>query len=486
MNLLLLLNAPHYLRPFADTMHTLAARGHRITIGWHEESDRGNEPLVDRFASYPNVTLITVPSARSERRYEVGLLRRTRNYLRYLDTPFRGADKLRHRAFARLLRGALADVTVVDPALSEAALSVPASDVTRLKAALAWMETLIPPDPMCTALITNGGYDAVLVSPLVDLSSSGQADVVKAAQHLKVPVGLLVYSWDNLSTKGDLHVMPDKVFTWNRRQRKEAIKLHDVPSARVVVTGAPRFDEFLARAPQIPPEQFLGSMGLDPSRPVLMYVCSSAFVSGDEFPFIKRWLDALRAAPSPEVRTCNVIIRPHPDVALVGKDVTGTKMDFDIDGLPVTVRRPFDDPGAVVVNTASLTPQGLFECLWHSQAVVGLNTSAEIEAGLLGRPVFSVLAGKAADGQQSTLHFHYLLKEEGGFVEVADSFERHVEQLRELLTASDDDRRIRRKAVTRRAMNFVRPHGKTLRVSEILADAIEQELSPASLTVDSA
>ena len=481
MNLLLLLNAPHYLRPFADTMRTLAARGHRITIGWHEESDRGNEPLVEQFASYPNVTLITVPSARSERRYEVGLLRRTRNYLRYLDTPFRGADKLRRRAFARLLRGALADVTVVDPALGEAALSVPASDVARLKAALAWMETLVPPDPACTALIADGGYDAVLVSPLVDLSSSGQADIVKAAQHLKVPVGLLVYSWDNLSTKGDLHVMPDKVFTWNRRQREEATKLHDVPSKRVVVAGAPRFDEFLACSPQIPRKQFLGSMGLNPAQPVLMYVCSSAFVSGDELPFISRWLDALRAAPSPDVRACNVIIRPHPDVALVGKDVTGTKLDFAFDGVPVTVRRPFDDPRAVVVHTASFTPQGLYECLWHSQAVVGLNTSAEIEAGLLGLPVFSILAGDAADGQQSTLHFHYLLREHDGFVEVADSFERHVEQLQALFTSSKDDRRVRRRAVMKRAMNFVRPHGKTLRVSELLADAIEREMSRDSL-----
>ncbi len=481
MHLLLLLNAPHYLRPFADTVKILAERGHRITVGWHEESDRGRETFAERFASLPGISFITVPSARSERRFEVGLLRRTRNYLRYLDTPFRGADKLRRRAFARLLRGTLTDATLVDPALGEAGLSVPAPDVVRLKDALAWMETLIPPDPASTALIADGGYDAVLVSPLVDLSSSGQADIVKAAQSLGVPVGLLVYSWDNLSTKGDLHVMPDKVFTWNRRQREEATKLHDVPSKRVVVAGAPRFDEFLACTSQVPRKQFLGSMGLTPARPVLMYVCSSAFVSGDELPFIKRWLDALRAAPSPDVRACNVIIRPHPDVALVGKDVTGTKLDFAFDGVPVTVRRPFDDPRAVVVHTASLTPQGLYECLWHSQAVVGLNTSAEIEAGLLGRPVFSVLAGEAADGQQSTLHFHYLLEAQGGFVEVADSFERHVEQLQALFSASKEDRRVRRRAVIRRAMNFVRPLGRTQRVSELLAEAIEREMRPDSL-----
>jgi hypothetical protein len=478
MNVLLLLNSPHYLRPFASTVQTLAERGHQITVGWYTEANRGRESLADRAASHPNVRFITIPSKRSERSFEVGLVRRTRNYLHYLDEPFRGTTKLRRRAFTKLLRATLKDETVVDPAWSEAGLSMTRGDVARITKTLTWLETLIPPDPECTALIADGGYDAVLVSPLVDLSASGQADFVKAAQHLSVPVGLLVYSWDNLSTKGEVHVIPDKVFTWNRRQREEAIKLHHVPANRVVVAGAPRFDEFLACSSQIGRPHFLGAMGLDPARPVLTYVCSSAFVSGDELQFIQRWLKALRGPAAPETRNCNVIVRPHPDVPLVGKEVLGMKLDFSFDGSPVSLRRPFNDPLAVLVNAASLTPQGLYECLWHSEAVVGLNTSAEIEAGLLGRPVFSVLAGNAADGQQATLHFHYLLEAHDGFVEVAHSFEQHVEQLKALLTAPAEKRRARHRAVTKRAMNFVRPLGRSLPVSDLLADAIEREMQP--------
>lgn len=476
MKLLLLLNSPPYLRPFADTMQTLADRGHTIAIGWHSPSAKGPVAAVDQLAAHPNITFIPVPVKRSEQRYAVNLLRRTRNYVRYLETPFRGAGKLRRRAFDRLLRGALADDTVVDSALSDSGLALPVSDVARIKEALAWMETLIPPDPACTALVADGGYDAVLVSSLVALNSSTQVEVVKAARNLGVPVGLLVYSWDNLSTKGEIHAMPDKVFTWNQRQRDEATTLHNVPAARVVVAGAPRFDEFLACAPQVSRERFFGTMGLDPTRPALIYLCSSAFVSGDEIPFITRWLQALRTAPSEDVRHCSVIVRPHPDVALIGKDLPGTKLDLGVDDLAATAFRPFDDPGAVVVRTASRTPQGLYECLWHSDAVVGLNTSAEIEAGLLGRPVFSVLAGSAADGQQSTLHFHYLLREQGGFVDVAESFEQHVQQVHALLALPPDEREARRRTVAERAIEFVRPLGADVPVATALADAIEREM----------
>lgn len=477
MKLLLLLNSPPYLRPFANAMQVLADRGHRISIGWHSPTKRGREDAVEQLAPHPNVTFIPVPRKRLDQGYAVNLLRRTRNYLRYLEPPFRDADKLRRRAFDRLLRSALADDTVVDSGLSESGLALPVSDVARIKEALKWMETLIPPDPACAALVTDGGYDAVLVSSLVALNSSTQVEVVKAARNLGVPVGLLVYSWDNLSTKGEIHAMPDRVFTWNQLQREEAIKLHDVPSDRVVVTGAPRFDSFLACTTRVPRGQFFASMGLDPTRPTLLYVCSSAFISGDELPFIRRWLHALRTAPSEDVRTCNVIIRPHPDVDLVGGDTPGTKLDFGVEGIAAKALRPFDDPAAVVLKTASRTPQGLYESLWHSDAVVGLNTSAEIEAGLLGRPVFSVLAGSAADGQQGTLHFHYLLREQGGFVEVAGSLEQHVAQIGDLLALPEADRQFRQRAVARTAIEFVRPLGADILVADALADAIEREMA---------
>ncbi|MGE0392003.1 MAG: hypothetical protein AB7I25_01905 [Vicinamibacterales bacterium] len=477
MHLLLLLGAPLYLRPFIDTVRTLAERGHRVTIGWPPESAREHETAPAALATVEGVRFVTVPSTRGERQDEVGLLRRARTYVRYLDPPFRNAGKLRRRAYGRLLRVALTDHAAADLALGDALVDLPRRDVKRLAETLTWLESLVPPDPVSIGLLADGGYDAVLVSPLVDLSSSGQADIVKAARHLGLRTGLLVYSWDNLSTKGSLHVTPDTVFTWNQVQRNEAAKLHGVPVDRIVVTGAPRFDAFLDRAPLFARPHFLAQLELDPAKPVLMYVCSSAFVSGDESVFIRQWLAALRGSPSPDVRACGVIIRPHPDVPLTGMDVPGRKVDLAFDGVPVTTRRPFGDPHAAIVSTASLTPQGLYECLVHSDAVVGLNTSAEIEAGLLGRPVFSVLAGDDADGQQTTLHFHYLLKGSGGFVEVANSLTQHCEQLQTALALTPRQRKRESKIITRRAMKFVRPLGATLPVAGLLADAIERELS---------
>ena len=84
------------------------------------------------------------------------------------------------------------------------------------------------------------------------------------------------------------------------------------------------------------------------------------------------------------------------------------------------VQRPFDDEAALVLRTTYGTPEAFFECLHHARAVVALNTSAELEAGIVGRPVYTVLStDAAADGQANTVHFNYLLREHGGFVHYA-------------------------------------------------------------------
>lgn len=469
MKFLLLLKAPHYLRPFVGTVQRLAERGHHVQIAWFTEAATQGGQHGEPFADYPGVTFTTVPGTRSMHRREVATLRRAWNYLRYLEEPYAGATKLRQRAFAKVWRLIREDETAEG---GDPGMALTLRERRRIKAVLEYVEELIPPDPVCERFLRDTRPDVLLVSPLVDLNSSTQADFVKAATRLAIPTGMLVYSWDNLSTKGGLHTMPDRVFVWNKQQRREATNLHGVPRDRLVVTGAPRFDPFLACKPAVDRAIFYASLGLDPTKPLVMYVCSSAFVSGDELSFIQRWLRELRSSPSDRVRQCNVVVRPHPDVPLVDIEMPATKPDWGVDLAPA-VRRPFSDERAVVLNTTSVTPQGLFECLWHSNVVVGLNTSAEIEAALVGRPVLSILAGEAADGQETTLHFHYLLKEHGGFVQPAGSLAEHAAQLDSVLCRPGKEGKFARKW----AMAFVRPLGADTPVSHVLAEAIEREFS---------
>ena len=95
----------------------------------------------------------------------------------------------------------------------------------------------------------------LVVTPLVKIGSY-QADYVKSARALRIPVVFPVFSWDNLSTKGLVHVMPDLVLVWNDRQRQEAIEDAAYSAADVMAVGAPRFDRFFDMQPQTTREHF--------------------------------------------------------------------------------------------------------------------------------------------------------------------------------------------------------------------------------------
>jgi hypothetical protein len=110
-----------------------------------------------------------------------------------------------------------------------------------------------------------------------------------------------------------------------------------------------------------------------------------------------------------------------------------------------------------------------FESLHYSAAVAGLNTSAFLEAAIVGRPVHTILTPEFAENQLGTLHFHYLLTVGGGVLEVSRSFDEHHDQLAESLRNPG-----RRAAVTRQFVReFIRPRGLSAPATQVLCDAVD-------------
>ena len=467
MKILFVVKQKKNVETFAATIRALTERGHSVALAVQEHSETRADQYRDAIDS-PLFSLVRCPAHRTDRWSDVAwLLRSLRDCVHYQQPAMRNAIKLQARSLQKL-REQLR-INADNEAVASALRGVPASQIGRVEEVFALAERQLPVDPLYEAFLRENAPDVLLISPLVHFGSA-QADFVSAARATGVPVGMLLYSWDNLSTKGCLHRVPDWMFVWNERQRREARALHEFAEDRVIVTGAPRFDSFFELAPRLTREDFHVPLGLDPGKPTLFYVCSSLLVSAGELAFVRAWLAAIRGSAG-SLRDCNIIVRPHPDIELLGEDHESQEVHFpSLRGAKGFVSRPFDDPRAIVLKTSDRARQGFFECLFHSAAVVGLNTSAELEAAIVGRPVYTVIAGdEAADGQSSTLHFHYLLEEQGGCVRRAADLTEHAAQLQAELDAPRDSAAIRRFAG-----EFLRPHGIERPVALVLADAIER------------
>src|SRR5262249_50829853 len=151
-------------------------------------------------------------------------------------------------------------------------------------------------------------------------------------------------------------------------------------------------------------------VGLSADRPFLLYVCSSPFIAPSEVESIERWIRALRTSSDPALREAGILVRPHPQNAKQW-------LKADLSSYPDVVVWP--RAGANPIDSTSRAD--FFDSLFHSAAVVGVNTSAQIEAAIVGRPVYTVLLPEFAATQEGTLHFHHLANDERGLLHVARS-----------------------------------------------------------------
>lgn len=453
MKILFVMNSPEYLRFYDSAIEELAARGHSVAIAVRKEGAK--KPVgLDGLQAYANRVSVlgTVPKIDGVWGEIASALRGTMDFVRYLHPRFAAAPALR----ARMKRkGCPPGYRWLDriPQLRP-------DTVEKTERILAAADRAIPVAPAILEFLRREAPDILLVSPLVEVASE-QVDWIKAARRLGIRTAACIASWDNLTNKGLLRIEPDTVIVWNEAQKREAEEYHYIPADKVAVTGAQLFDKWFGQAPTRDRQAFCARAGLPDERPFVLFTGSSSFISESnaEVAFVRRWIAALRASGDPTVRDINILVRPHPynAHAWVPRPLEGTP--------GVTV---FPDRGYNPIDPDNRAD--FFDSLYHCAAVVGINTSAMIEAAIIGRPVCSILADEFAGTQEGTIHFHYLLPENGGFLRIASTLDEHLAQLSDRLR----DPAASRAETERFVAHFIRPHGLERPATPIFADTIER------------
>jgi hypothetical protein len=118
--------------------------------------------------------------------------------------------------------------------------------------------------------------------------------------------------------------------------------------------------------------------------------------------------------------------------------------------------------------------------------VVGINTSALVEAAVVGRGVHVLLAKPYRAIQEDCPHFQHLRTVGGGLIAETDSMDEHASGLAAALRGDDSE------AAAERARSFVasfiRPHGLDRPATPFLVDALRElaasDKAPAAPDID--
>jgi hypothetical protein len=449
MRVLFSLLSTSHLKNFEPVVDELARRGHDVHLVFHETSGwRGADDLAEELsARSPHISLAWDPVP-PDGWLELSLtVAACRDYLQFAQPRY--SEVYRARAEARVPKPfkALADRPVFRTRFGGGALA------TGLRLAA----SLLPPGRELERYMEGVRPHVALFTPFVGLRTA-QPSWLKAARAGGARTAVCVGSWDHLTTKSLIRPLPDLVTVWNDTQAREATNLHAVPSDRIAITGAQPFDHWFTWTAR-PREVFCRRVGLDPARPFVLYTCFTPFKRGaNEAEFVRGWIERMRSSDDDALRTAGVIVRPHPKRMEVWHQT-------DVSDLADVVVWPTE--GRQVADAE--TKADFYDSIAHSAAVVGINTSAMIEAGIVGRPVHTILAPEFHESQQGTFHFHYLMEVGGGLLRVARDLDEHVRQLSESVRGGYPDGANRSFVEA-----FVRPHGIEHAATPRFIAAIEQ------------
>ena len=318
-----------------------------------------------------------------------------------------------------------------------------------------FIERMISPDPNIVKDICSANPDVVFASPTNLRFSSADLEYLKAAKMLGIPNAVFALTWDNLTTKGLMHIIPDTLFVWNKIQKKEAETQHHMPSSQIVVTGSPTFDALFEHIkPSVSRENFCRQHTIEHENLFIVYLCTSKNLTPDERDLIKSLRDALDRVDDERMSRMQIVMRPHP--------------------ANYSIYQGFEQKGIVLVPQKGQTPdtsaelQLFYDSLFYASAAVGVNTSAMIDAIIFDKPVIALLAPQYKETQSQTQHFQQLLQYD--VVERAITVEECIKRIKDI----DEGRDTRKEKRSTFVREFIRPQGLEKPVAEIIADEIEK------------
>jgi len=459
MKILFIMRYYSYIAHYEDALRELGKNGHKIHFGFNNLHNKpfDAQRMNTHFSSIPNTSYDFFPDLNKTSIWS-GLAfinRKTIDYLRYLHPDYANAPKLVMRFKRRvplpmriLFEGFLTKIFPVDFLIS----------------IFKNIEKIIPVNKTALEYIKKCAPDLVLFTPLMD-SNTRFIDFAKAAKQLGVKTAICVASWDNLTNKGLIQVQTDKVIMWNEFQKEEAIKYHKVPEANIIVTGAQTFDKWFDKKPTATKEDFFKKVGFDNCRSFLLYVCSSQFIAKDEVPFVKEWVEKIKNTE--ELKDTGIMIRPHPANIQQWENV-----EFPNSQNVIVYPRwkgfayPFSENDK----------NDYFDTLHYCSAVVGINTSAMIEAGIQTKPVFTVLSDYFKETQDGTLHFHYI--KTGGLLYIGNNLDEHADQIVNTLFKDTSYK----ERIPKFIKDFLRPYGLNKPSTPFFVEAIENLMNECNVT----
>lgn len=212
-----------------------------------------------------------------------------------------------------------------------------------------------------------------------------EASLLREAKRKKVKTFGLANSWDKITGRCAMRVLPDKLIVYNDLVKKDAIDYADLPSRDIFVGGVPHYDQHINQ-PKLSRSSFLKHIGGDLNKKIIFYApLAKRFISS-------RWsmIDHLQMLiEKGAIENAQLFVRFQPNDFVEMDEVEKRKnIIFDIPGIRFSTHMPIGAGIDWDLSTEDI--EMLTNGLYHCDILVSYASSLCIDASIFNKPVINI------------------------------------------------------------------------------------------------
>lgn len=328
-------------------------------------------------------------------------------------------------------------------------------------------------------LVGDPGFCAVLekyqpgVVFLANPFDDVEVALLREAKKRKIPTVGFINSWDLLTSRSTLRLLPDTLVVYNDIVKKEAMELADMPEARIAVCGIPQYDQHITRTP-LSRHAFFKKIGLDPDRHLVLFAPIGRKFSNSDW----KMIDLLHSIFSEKKIFSNaqLFVRFQPNDFLDQEELNRRPwLTYELPGIRYGTERS-GDWDMTFGELAHLT-----DTLAHTSVLVCYTSSLSVDAAVFDKPVINInfepgTIGKLSQSPIQYYHMtHYRNALNSGGIRIVSNVEELRFWMRRYLECPEEDREGRARLVREQCGVLDGRAGE--RIAETVLNALRRPIS---------
>ncbi len=225
-------------------------------------------------------------------------------------------------------------------------------------------------------------------------------EFIKAAKKTKTKSVALVNSWDNLSSRGIIRAVPDKLLVHNENVKMDALKFSGVSKNKIEVVGLPHFD-FYVTDKRSSKDEFYNRVGIPMDKEIILFCPAGVNYTDADWTVLDQLQEAV--ANNELDFKAHILVRQPPNSFMnkgdleLNEHVTIDKVCFH-----------FDSNDRNDWEWTDLNMKHLADSVYYSKMLVGYASTITLDAIVFDTPVINIAyEGKVNKPEIDTYRWFY-------------------------------------------------------------------------------